>query len=120
MGEEIDRIEITIPHDGAAEAKDARFVMSRGYGEIHVGDPSKDFDAPFSHVLKVCREKAQKDYGNRQLVVAISPMPPFQSLEVRYEQQIESLVREMTQIKFKAKSVFLLILPDIVYELIRE
>jgi hypothetical protein len=71
-------------------------------------------------VLKICRKKGQKDYSDCKLVIAISPMPPFEFYEVQYEQQIEELLREMTQIKFKAKSVFLLILPDKLYELNRE
>lgn len=119
-GEEIDRIEITIPHDGAAEATDAKRVVSRGYGQTYVGDPGEDFDTLFPHVIEVCRKKGQKDYSDCKLVVAISPMPPFESYEVRYVQQVEELVREMTQIKFKAKGVFLLILPDKLYELNRE
>lgn len=111
-GEEVDRIEITTPHDGAAEAMDARLVVDRGYGQFHVGDPGEDFDALFTHVLAACRKKAQKDYSDCTLVVAIAPMPPFQSFEARYEKQIEALVRKIAQIKFKAKRVFLLVLPD--------
>ena len=116
-GEEVDRIEITTPHDGAAEATDARLVVDRGYGQIHMGDPGEDFDALFPHVLAACRNKAQKDYGDCTLVVAITPMPPFQSFEARYEKQIEALVCKMAQIKFKAKRVFLLVLPDRVVDI---
>jgi len=112
MGEEVERIEITTPHDGAADAVDARLVVERGYGKIHGGKPGEDFDALLPQVLETCRKKAQKDYSDCTLVVSIAPMPPFRSFEPRYEEQIETLVREMVQIEFKAKRVFLLILPD--------
>ena len=46
------------------------------------------------------------------LVVAIEPMPPFQSFEARYEKQIKALAGEVAQIEFKAKRIFLLVLPD--------
>ncbi len=115
-GKEVDRIEITIPHDGDAKAKDARLIVDRGYGQIHVGEPGDDFDALFPHVLATCQKKAQKDYGDCTLVVTVAPMPPFQSFEPRYEKQIESLVQELSKIKFKAKRVFLLVLPDKVFD----
>ncbi len=115
-GKEVDHIEITTPHDGAADATDARLVVNRGYGQTHVGDPGEDFDALFPHVLATCQKKAEKDYGDCLLVVAIEPLPPFESFNVRYEQQIEELVHQMRQIKFKAKKVFLLVLPDRMFD----
>lgn len=111
-GEEVDRIQITTPHDGTAAAIDAKRVVGQGYGQIHVGNPGEDFDALFPHVLATCRRKAQNDYSDCTLVVAIAPMLPFQSFGARYEEQIEALVSEMKKIEFKAKRVFLLVLPD--------
>ena len=118
-GKEVDRIEITIPHNGAAEAKDARLIVDRGYGQIDIGDPGADFAAKFQYVRDTCRKKAQKDYGSYTLVVAIDPMPPFQSFELQYEQKIKELVSEMAQIKFNAKRVFLLVIPDRVIDVNR-
>jgi len=111
-GKEVDRIEITIPHNGAAEAKDARLIVDRGYGQIVMSDTGTDFAAMFQYVRDTCRKKAQKDYGNYTLVVAIELMPPFQSFKLQYEQKIKELVSEMAQIKFNAKRVFLLVIPD--------
>jgi hypothetical protein len=111
-GEEVDRIEITNPRDGAAEAKDVRLVMDRGYGECYVGIPGEEFDALSPHVLAACRKKAQKDYGDCTLVFSIAPEPRFQSFEALYEKKIEALVRDMAQIRYKAKRVFLIVLPD--------
>ncbi len=111
-GEEVDRIEITTPHDGAAEAMDARLVVNRGYGQAHVESPGDDFNALVPRVLAVCREKALKDYSDCTLVVAIEPLPPFTSFEAQYEKQIEVLASEMAQISFKAKRVFLVVLPE--------
>lgn len=117
MGEEMEHIEITTPRDGAAEAIDARLVVDRGYGQFHVGDPGEDFDALIPQVLETCRKKAQKDYSDCMLVVSIAPMPPFNSFVTRYEEQIKTLVREIKQIEFKAKRVFLQVLPDRLIEI---
>lgn len=111
-GAEVDRVEITAPHDGAAAAMDAKQVVSLGYGQIHCGSPGSDFAALFPHVLASCRKKARKDYSDCTLVVAIEPMVPFASFKVKYEKQMEALASEISQIEFKAKRVFLLILPD--------
>lgn len=111
-GTEVDRIEVTIPHDGAAAAKDARLIVNRGYGQFRVGDPGYDFDALFPHVLAACRNKAAKDYQDCTLVVVIEPMLPFEQFEAEYEGQILALAQEMAKIKFRAKRVFLLVMPD--------
>jgi hypothetical protein len=112
LGHEIDRIEVTAPRDGAAEAADARRVTERGVGSIRVGEPGDDFEALFEHALRTCRSKARKDYEDCTLVVAIEPMPPFSGLEGRFEEQICRLVANMRQITFMASRVFLLVLPD--------
>ena len=108
----VDRVEITTPQDGKAKAQDRELVVTRGYGKVHVGTPGDDFDALLPLVLSTCRKKAQKDYSDCTLVVAITPLPPFTSFESQYEKQIETLAGEMAQIAFNAKNVFILILPD--------
>jgi len=109
---EVDRIEMTIPHDGSASAIDARLVVAQGYGQVQVGNPGDDFDSLFPHVLATCRKKSIKDYYNCTLVVAIEPMTPFESFEAQYEKRIVVLASEMAKIRFKAKRVFLFVLPD--------
>jgi hypothetical protein len=115
-GTEVDRIEMTTPHDGMAAAEDARQVINQGYGQVEIGIPGDDFDALFPHVLAVCQKKAEKDYSDCTLVVAIEPMPPFESFKGKYEDQITALTSQMAQISFKAKRVFLLVMPDKVIE----
>lgn len=117
FGKKIDHIEITTPRDGAEEAIDARLVVARGYGRFHVGDPGEDFDALIPQVVETCRKKSQKDYNDCALVISIAPRPPFDSFAPRYEEQIVVLVRKLENIKFKAKRVFLLILPDRLIEI---
>lgn len=118
MGNEVDRIEMTSPHDGAAAAKDARLLVERGHGEIHIGDHDdtlKDFYGPlFPWVLAACRKKAEKDYYDCTLVVAVEPIWPDAGNEkAQYEKQIDNLVSEMAKIKFKAKRVLLLIMSPV-------
>ncbi len=111
-GNEIDRAEITAPHDGKAAADDANLVVNRGYGAVSAGEPGHDFEELFGPVLETCRKKALKDYSECSLVVSIAPWPPFPGFEARYEAQIAAMVKEMAKIEFNAKRVFLLILPD--------
>jgi hypothetical protein len=111
-GIEVDRVEMTTPHDGSYDAKDAKLVVERGYGEVKIGTPGDDFDALFPFVLSICQKKAIRDYKDCTLVVSISPMPPFESFKKKYDDQISSLSSKMAEIRFNAKRVFLLILPD--------
>lgn len=111
-GQVVDSVEITTPHDGWAKAQDAELVVKQGYGKVHVGTPGDEFDSLSRHVLCTCRKKALNNYSGCTLVVAVAPLPPFPSFESQYEKQIETLAGGMTKIPFKAKRVFLLILPQ--------
>ena len=112
FGRESDRIEMTCPGDGAENARDARLTVKRGYGAIRMGKPGDEFEALVPHVLDTYRRKAMKDYADCTLVVAIEPLPPTSGFERYYEAQISALARGMGVIQFKAKRVFLLVLPD--------
>jgi hypothetical protein len=114
---ECDRIEVTTPGDGDKNSRDSRLTVERGYGEIHTGKPGYDFDAIIPYVLDTCHRKALKDYSDCTLVVAIEPMSPFTGFENRYESQIATLVRDMGLIQFRAKRVFLLILPEMLLKI---
>lgn len=116
-GDVIDHIEVTLPHDGAFEANDARLTVKRNYGQFRTtGKPGEDFDALFPFVLETCRKKALKDYNDCTLVVAIAPMAPFRSFEEHKKNQINDLLHEMGQIEFKARKVFLLVMPNNLFE----
>jgi len=114
LGAEVDRVEITTPHDGTAEAKDAKLVVSQGIGSVSVYNPGDEVTVLFPHVIKTCLKKALNDYSNCTLVVAIAPSPPFEitSHMEQYDKQITTLASEISKIRFKAKRVFLLVLPD--------
>ena len=62
--------------------------------------------------LDTCRNKAEKDYRDCTLVVAIEPTTPIMSFHAKHQQQLAQITTGMTQIKFKAKRVFLVLLPD--------
>lgn len=109
---EVDRVEMTKPHDGAAAATDAKRVVNEGIGEFRVQDPGDDFDVLVPFVVRTCKCKAKTDYGSCTLVVAIEPQPPFAAFETRFEEQVRSIIADLRKIEFKAKRVFLLILPN--------
>jgi hypothetical protein len=110
IGQEVDRVEITRPHDGADRAKDGRLIANGGRGQMKVGNPGDHFELLFSHVLSVCSSKAEKDYSDCTLVICIAP--PFESFKEQYENQIATLVGKIAKFKFRAKRVYLHILSD--------
>lgn len=114
LGKEVDRIEITTPHDGATEAIDAKLVVSQGIGLVSVYNSGDEIKVLFPHVIKTCLKKAHINYSDCTLVVTISPSPPFDSISYlkQYDMQINKLASEMSGIRFKAKRVFLFVLPD--------
>lgn len=118
-GREADRVEIATPHDGASEARDARLVVGRGYGDVRVGTPGDEIDSLVPHVLRTCMEKAQKDYSDCTLVIAIEPEPSFESMRLLRERQLCALSDRLAAVPFKAKRAFLLVLPDTVIRLHR-
>ena len=109
-GIEIEKIEITIPHDGKSEAIDAQLVVSNeGRGETIAGADCDDLVALFPHIISTCKKKAEKDYSDCVLLVVIDAMPPFQSDIDHFEELIENLVSELRDINFTAKQVVLCI-----------
>jgi hypothetical protein len=112
LGNEIDRIEMTHPHDGADSAEDARLLIQRHFGKVHGGVPGQDFEELTKFVLDTCNKKAKKDYAECSLVISIEPMKPFSAFVNQYEAQVDSLLGKISCIHFNAKRVFLLILPD--------
>jgi len=115
-GNETDRIELTVPQDGEAEAEDRRLVVNRGFGNIAIGSPGDDFAALFPFVLRTCRAKARKDYGGCTVVVAIEPMPPLEGFAKAHEVLVRQLADEIRAINFRAKRVYLLVMPDCLVE----
>ena len=107
-----DYLELTNPHNGFEAAKDAKIRAKRGYGNINVSEPDKDFDALMLHVIDACNKKAFKDYSDCKLIITINPNPPPSGVQAQYEEQIRTLVAKLSRIPFKAKQVFLLIPPD--------
>lgn len=118
-GRESDRIDITTPHDGETEARDARLVVSRGYGSIHIGTPGDEVESLVPHMLRTCKEKAKKDYSDCTLVIAINPEPSFESTRTLRERQIRAIADRVAVVSFKAKRAFLVVLPDTVIPLHR-
>ncbi|MBN1396691.1 MAG: hypothetical protein JXA06_01540 [Bacteroidetes bacterium] len=109
---EVDRIEMTFPQNGSYEAQDAKLVIERGYSNIQICKPGDDLDSLFPFILSTCQNKSIKDYSDCTLVITISPLPPFEQFVIKYDAQINSLLSQLSMIKFNAKRVFLLILPD--------
>jgi hypothetical protein len=111
-GAVVDRVELTTPQDGRAEAEDRKLVAGRGFGAIRVGAPGHDLEALIPYVLTTARAKATKDYGDCTLVIAIEPLPPLEGFETQYDEILGRLRTALSEIAFRAKRVHLLLMPD--------
>lgn len=108
-GKPIDYIEITFPHDGQRDAKDAKLVISRGFGDIHIDSLGKDIDRLNKFVLETCLKKSKKDYSNCTLVIVID-FWPVKEHRLLYSRKIDQVLTQIKTIPFKARRVFLLLL----------
>lgn len=109
-GKFIEYIELTFPHDGQRDAKDAKLIISRGYGKCHVYSPGEDIERLCQFIQKTCSEKAKKNYSNCTLVIVIAFLPPSKQDHRLYSQKINQVETLVQSISFKAKRVFLLLL----------
>lgn len=109
-GKFIEYIELTFPHDGQRNAKDAKLIVSRGIGECHGDSPGEDIERLWQFIQKTCLEKAKKDYSNCTLVIVIDFLPPSKQNRRLYSQKINQVKTRVQSISFKAKRVFLLLL----------
>jgi len=107
----VEYVELTLPHDGSTAAKDARLVVSRGYGKIDVYEPGENLKRMFSFILKACHKKSQKDYSDCSLVICVNFVPPFPEHKTEYTNCIKQMIEEIHKLSFKAKKVYLLVMP---------
>ena len=108
----VDKVEMTFPQDGAANASNTQLVINRGYGELECYGPGDDVRALAALVTETARKKSTKDYSDCTLVIVLKTLPPFDSFQSEHDAQIECVVAQLRTIQFKTKSVFLLVMPD--------
>ena len=116
-GQEVDRVEITSPQDGHDEAESNRLVVERGFGKTKTAPFNNVFEGLLPHVIETCNAKAQKDYSDCSLVIAVAPLFSFAGYESLMDLQVKHLAAEIRRIKFKAKRAFLLVLPDLLLQI---
>jgi hypothetical protein len=112
LGREVDRVELTVPQNGRAEAEDRALVVDRGFGVVRTGVPGDDLKALGPFLIETCKAKALKDYRGCTLLIAIEPLAPFKGLEAAYDEILGQLADGIRSIRFLAKRVYLLLLPD--------
>jgi len=109
-GNIIDYVELTFPDDWESEAKDAKLVVSRGYGKCDVYAPGEDIERLCKFIQDVCLKKAKKDYSNCTLVIVIAFWGPSKQFRNLYSREIRKVITHVQSVSFKAKRVFLLLL----------
>lgn len=112
-GNVVDKIEVTAPKFGAEDAADARLVVSRGGGKMHVwDDDSQPLAALCPLIVSVAQKKAEKDYSDcTLLIVAATKFPPHESEKPAISKIADCLVKELQKISFRAKRVLLDVAP---------
>ena len=111
QGNEVDKIELAKPHDGAVAAVNARQVVDRGYSDIQVCDPKevlKEFIPFFEATIKA---KSLKDYSVVTVVFYLAAPQALAGYERDFERQVEHLKSIIAANKFKAKRVLLYVHP---------
>lgn len=111
-GNLVERIEITSPQDGRAEAEDARLLVERGYGEAHVYGSDEQIDQLRPHITATGLKKSQKDYSDATLVIVLDLLALPEPLRARQDEAIATLAADLSGIPFKARRVRLFIPPD--------
>jgi hypothetical protein len=111
-GRVYERLELTLPHDGAESAEDARLRVARGFGVWRVGSPCDDFALITPYVMQTCKRKAAKDYSDARLVIIVRVLPPFAGFEDRYEDCVRKLCAQIREIQFRAAGVTLFLPPS--------
>jgi len=106
-----ERLELSVPHDGASAAASARARAEVGHGIAFIGEPCEDFSRITPYVLETCLAKAQKDYSDIRLVVVINVQQPFEGHEEKYQACVTNLLAKVAAIRFKAKGVVLFFPP---------
>jgi predicted RNA binding protein with dsRBD fold (UPF0201 family) len=108
----ISKIEITVPHDGQADAWDSKLVVDGCHGTVHVHRLGEEIRELSRFILDTARKKAGKDYSDCTLVIVIKKSAPFESVSAAHNAQIDCIAEELRKIPFRAKKVFLFIMPD--------
>jgi hypothetical protein len=117
-GVTIAKLEMTSPHDGSAKAGDSRLVINRGFGALRACDPGEEVRALAGFIVDAAHKKSLKDYSDCTLVFALKTLPPFDSFLSAHSAQIDWIVEELRHISFRAKAVFLLVMPDRVIRIV--
>ncbi|MFC1656084.1 hypothetical protein ACFL3C_04385 [Patescibacteria group bacterium] len=107
----VDKVEISWAIEGLEDYKIAKALNKQGYSEMEVVD---DFTKQKASrlCLENMKKKALKDYSDCTLLLVYDEYPGF-SIENRESAKlITDLVVEAKNINFKAKGVYLLLLPQ--------
>ena len=110
-GRLIERIEVTIPHDGAQESEDSKLTVSRGYGKCRVFEPGEEMRLLTPRLLETAKSKAAKDYTDSTLLFVLAVLPPIDSPITQSADMAEvaSIEVSLTAIRFRARKVVLLL-----------
>jgi len=115
-GELVEIVEITWPIDGQEMHTQVLQLNDKGFTDAKVWDANdnKNRREIIDRIIGAANKKAVKDYSEpvgSSLVFVIDIAPYFGMAEIEYPEDIELLKHQLEEIKYRVKSVYLLLLP---------
>lgn len=105
----LEKIELTLPHDGATQAVENKQVVSRGWSDVTAGRIGREIEELLPYFKSTAKKKSQKNYKNCVLVFFLKYKPPFEGYdqEEKFEKKIMKIIDVLGQFRYNARSVYL-------------
>ncbi|HDZ69178.1 MAG TPA: hypothetical protein ENH43_02020 [Phycisphaerales bacterium] len=121
-GKLVEIVEITWPIDGQSMHAQGLQLNDKGYTDAEVWDvnDNKNRQEIIERIIEVANKKSVKDYNESEgssLVFVVDIAPYFGMSKIEHPEGIEELKRQLEEIDYRVKEVYLLLLP--INELIR-
>lgn len=111
QGQETERLEFARPYDGAAGAKAARQVVSRGHSDAEIRDYTDPLGSLIPFIRTTAKAKSLKDYRGITLVFVLAAPPPITSTESSFADQVAQITQLISENTFSATKVLLFLPP---------
>lgn len=115
-GDLIENIELTWPIDGQKAHTSSEQLNKYGITDVEVWgvDDSRPRDEIIERIINAAKKKSIKDYSTESgssIVFIVDVAPYFGMQEIEHKDDIDTLVRRLGEIEYKANNAYLLFLP---------
>ena len=115
-GELVENIELSWPIDGQKDHFEALELNEKGHTKLEIRDvnDSSPREQAVERILVKAKNKALKDYSTSQgssLIFILDIAPYFGMKRIEHPKELEILKQKLKEISYKAKNVYLLLMP---------